>query len=113
MEAVQDEAESRMIGTLDDGPGIAMIVDVCAPSERLIADAQTTYRRPLGKFPQIVDNPLVFPRRLGDRGRTDHQKVGPQFGQKVEFSFGPVERPFPLFTRQSLEIPKWLKGHTA
>ena len=53
VEAVEDEAEVRMVRALDDLPGLAIAVDVAAPGERLEADAQVAPRRALGERVQL------------------------------------------------------------
>ena len=53
VEAVEDQADIRVVGAAHDLPGVAVVVDVPAPGERLVADAQAALGRPLAEFAKI------------------------------------------------------------
>ena len=63
VETVEDEADIRMIGTAHDLPRIAVIVDVTAPCQRLVADADAACRRPFSEFAEIVGGPVDAAKR--------------------------------------------------
>ena len=50
VKAVEDQAEVRMIGALDDRPRLTVAVDRPSPGQRLVADAQVAPCRTLGQF---------------------------------------------------------------
>ena len=58
VEAVENEADGGMVGAAHRLPGIAIVGDMAAPSQRLEADAQATPGRPLAQGPQILGGPL-------------------------------------------------------
>ena len=53
VEAVQADAERRMVGALDDPPGVLVVVDVAAPRQRLVGDPQPARGGPLGQLAQL------------------------------------------------------------
>src|SRR3546814_10432710 len=58
MEGIEDQADIRMVGAADDFPGIAVVVDMAAPGQRLVADPQAAFRRPLAQFMEILCRPV-------------------------------------------------------
>ena len=55
-----------MVGAPDDLPGVAMVADVAAPGERLVADAQAALRRPLAELAEIVGGAVDAAERSGE-----------------------------------------------
>src|SRR5215475_4574081 len=53
MEAVEHEADGRMIGAANDFPGIAVIVDMTPPGQRLESNFQAALGRAFAKFAEI------------------------------------------------------------
>ena len=50
MEAVEHQADGRMVGAAHRLPGVAVVVDVAAPGQRLEADAQAALGGPLAQL---------------------------------------------------------------
>ena len=53
VEAVEHQADGRVVGAAHRLPGVAIVVDVAAPGERLEADAQAALGRPLAELVEI------------------------------------------------------------
>ena len=53
VEAVEDHADPRVPGALDRLPGLAVVVDVAAPGERLEADAEVELGGELAELVQV------------------------------------------------------------
>ena len=98
-----------MIGAADDLPGIAVVVDVPAPGERLVADAQPAL---CSSFAELVEvggravDPAERDRR--DVGADQHQ-VGAELLHHVELALGAVEGAAALRLGQPLEIAERLE----
>ncbi len=109
VEGVEDQPDVRMVGAPDDLPGVAMVADVPAPGERLVADAQATFRRQLAELLEIVGGP-VDAAECGRRDvGADQHEVGAQLAHQVELALGPVEGARTLRLRHSLEIAERLE----
>src|SRR5690606_14214891 len=50
VKAVENEADTRMVGAPDDLPRVAMVIDMLAPGEGFITDAKATPLRPLAQL---------------------------------------------------------------
>ena len=71
---VEDQADVRVVGAAHDLPGVAMVVDVPAPGERLVADAQAARRRPLAELAEVVGGAVdAAERDRRDVGADQHQ----------------------------------------
>ena len=86
-----------------------MVVDVAAPGERLVADAQAALCRPLAELAEIVGSPVDAAERSGrDVGADEHQ-IGAELAHQVELALGPVEGARTLRFRHSFEIAEGLE----
>jgi hypothetical protein len=65
MEAVEDDANSGMVGAPHDFPGIPVVVDVAAPGQRLEADAQSPRAGALAQFAEVVGGAVDAASRVG------------------------------------------------
>ena len=109
VEAVEDQADVRMIGAAHDLPGVAVVVDVPAPGERLVADAQAALGRALAEFAEIGGGAVdAAQRHRRDVGADQHQ-VGAELLHQVELALGPVEGAGALRLRHALEIAERLE----
>ena len=63
VEAVEDQAEMRMVGALDDRPRLPEQVDVAPPGQRLEADAQVAPRGALGELVELRGGALLLGQR--------------------------------------------------
>ena len=98
-----------MVGAADDLPGVAMVVDVAAPGERLVADAQAAFRRPLAELAEIGGRAVdAAERQRRDVGADEHQ-IGAELAHQVELALGAVEGARALRLRQALEIAERLE----
>ena len=91
MEAVEDKADIGVIGAPDDFPGVAMVIDVPAPGERLIADTQAALGSPFAEFMEIRGG-TIEPAKGNRRhvGADEHQ-IGAELLHHVELALGAVE----------------------
>ena len=87
----EDQPDARMVGAPHDFPGIAVVADVAAPCQRLVADAQATLRRALAKIAKIggdtVDATHSERRGIG----ADQHQVSAELLHQIEFPLGAVE----------------------
>src|ERR1700746_2056613 len=65
METVENNADGGMIGAAHDLPGIAVVADMPAPGQRLIADAQAPRGSPLAKLAQVLRGAVDAAKRNG------------------------------------------------
>ena len=98
-----------MVGPPHDLPGVAMVADVPAPGERLVADAQAALRRPLAKLAEIVGGAVdAAQRERRDVGADQHQ-VRAELLHQVELALGPVEGARTLRLGHAFEIAERLE----
>ena len=111
VKGIQHQTERLVIGAPHDLPGIAVIVHVPAPRQRLKSHAQAAARGPLGKFAQVGRRPVDAAQRIRRDVAADHQQVAAQFFHHVELALGARERLRTLRFRQALEVAEGLKRH--
>ena len=58
VKGVQDQADRLVVGAAHDFPGVAVIIDMPPPGQRLVADAQAAPRRPFAQFAEILGGPI-------------------------------------------------------
>ena len=74
VEGVEDQPDVGMVGAADDLPGVAMVVDVAAPGQRLVADAQAALRRALAELAEVGGGAVdAAERERRDVGADQHQ----------------------------------------
>src|SRR5216684_2733935 len=67
METVENDPDRGMIGAAHDLPGVAVVVDMPAPGQRLVADAKTPRPRALAELVEIRRGAID----AAERGRLD------------------------------------------
>ena len=110
MKTVENDADRFVVGAPHDLPGVAVVVDVTSPGERLIADAQAARGGAFAQFAEIGGRAVD----AAERGRrdiaADQHQVGLQFLHQVELALGAGEVAGALRLRHALEITEWLEG---
>ena len=109
MEAVEHQPQRRMVDIAHQRPSLAVIVDMAAPGQRLIADAQTALSGALGRLGQIVENAATLALGLRRTARTGEQKIGAQFAHHIELALEPVEGALARRAGQPLEVAERLE----
>ena len=105
VEGVQAGAERRVVCRRDDPPGVVVLVDVAAPGERLVGDAQAALVRSLGQRVQLLGGQVVVVDRLGRDVGADEQGVGAELLHDVELRLGAAE----VGLRHGLEVAERLE----
>jgi len=73
MKAVEHQTDSRMIRPPDDLPGIAVVIDVPPPCQRLEGDAETPLGSAVAKLVEIGCGPVDAAKRIGRHIAAHHQ----------------------------------------
>ena len=92
MEGVEHEPDRRMVGAAHDLPGVAVVVDVPAPGERLEADAQAALRGPLAELAEIGGGAVDAAERIGRDVAAHEQEIAAELLHDVELALGAGER---------------------
>ena len=109
MKAVEDQAEMRMGGLLDEPPRMAEFIDASAPGESLVADAQPAFRCALGGLAKLRRHAfVVIDRALSDIG-ADEQERRTEFLHQVEFALDAIEVAQEKIVGDALEIAEGLE----
>ena len=110
MEAVEDEADRLVVGAAHRLPGIAVVVDVAAPGQRLEADAQAALAGALAELGKVgrgaVDAADAVRRDVG----ADQQQVAAQLLHQVELALRAGEGAGALVAGHALEVAERLEG---
>ncbi|MFK4519917.1 hypothetical protein ABIF20_007282 [Bradyrhizobium japonicum] len=109
VKTVEDDADRGMIGAAHDLPGVAVVVDMAAPGQRLIADAQAALGRTLAELAKIVRGAIDAAERGGRDVGADQQQVGAELLHQVELALGAGKVARPLRLRHALEIAERLE----
>jgi len=108
VEGIDDQAECRMRRLLHDPPGVPPAVDVAAPGQRLVADAQAARRRAVRHRGEVGRGARVV-RRRQRRGVAAHQQqIGAERLHHVELALGAIHVAGALHLRHRLEIAERL-----
>ena len=110
MEAVEDDADIRLVGTPDDLPGVAIVGDMPAPGERLESHPKTTRSGALAEFAEVGRRAVDAAERDRRDVAADQQQISAQFLHQVELALGASEIPRTLRLGHALEIPERLVG---
>lgn len=91
VEAVQAGAECRVVGRLDDAPGVVVRADVPSPGERLVGDADVKLLGEVGQLAQLGGGERVVV--LGERGDAgaDEDGVGAEPAHQLELVAGAAQ----------------------
>src|SRR5471032_3018086 len=88
METVQDDPDRFMIGAPHDLPGIAIVVDMPPPCERLETYAQSAACSQLTQLVKIGGGTVDAAERGRQHVAAYQQEIGLQFLHHIEFAFG-------------------------
>ena len=91
MEGVEHQADRRVIGAPHHLPGVAVVVDVAAPGQRLEADAQAALGRALAELAEIGGGAVDAAERFRRHVAAHHQQVAAELLHQVELALGAVE----------------------
>ena len=108
VEAVDDDAEVRMIGGLDDRPRVLVMTDVPRPRERLVAHAQIAPRGAIRELVELRRNPRVVGDGAGRCIRADEDHRRTQRLHDVELALRAVEIAPELRVGRRIEVAKRL-----
>src|ERR1700722_9692937 len=109
MEAVEDDPDRLMVGAPHDLPGIAIVVDMPSPGQRLETDTQAAARGLFAQFVKIGGGAIDAAERGRQNVAADQQQIGLQFLHHVEFAFGARKIAGALRLGHALEIAKRLE----
>ena len=98
-----------MVGSLHDLPCVSPSIDVTAPGERLIANAQTSMLCSFGHLCQIRGGTAVVIDRSRVRVAAHQDQIGAERLHHVELAFGSVHVAAALRFRHRLEIAERLE----
>jgi hypothetical protein len=113
VECVKDKADRGMVGAPDHLPGIAVIVDVPPPGERLERDVQAPFRRTFTELTEIGGGAVNPADRIRRNVAADQEEVTAEFLHNVKLPFGAREDLSALRLGHSLEIAERLEGDHA
>ena len=108
VEAVEDHTEVRVVGALDDRPGLPEQVGLASPRERLEADAQVALRRALGQRMELLGGALFFREHVGLGIRAHQHELRADGMHYVELALGPLEVALEHRVGRALEVAKRL-----
>src|ERR1700750_199950 len=98
-----------MIGAPHDFPGVAVVVDIAPPGQRLEADTQAPPGGALSELAQIVGGAVDAAKRVRRNVAADEQEIGAELFHQLELLLRPAERLGTLRFRQSFEIAERLQ----
>src|SRR5689334_8765080 len=104
MEAVEDDPDRGMTRAADDFPGIAIVVDITSPGERLEADTQASLGRPLSQLAEVIGGAVDAAEREWRNIAAHEQEIGAQLAHQVELLLSAAESEAALRLGHSLEI---------
>ena len=110
VEAVEHQPDRRMVGAAHGLPGIAVVVDVAAPGQRLEGDAQAALGGALAQLAQIGGGAVDAAQRFGRDVAADHQQIAAELLHDVELALGAGEGALALGGRHALEVAERLQG---
>ena len=113
VEAIENDPDRFVIGAAHDLPGVAIVVDVTTPGQRLEADAQAARGGQFAESVEIRSRPINSPERGRRDIAADQQQIGPQFLHQVELVLRTCEVAPALRLGHSLEITKRLERANA
>ena len=109
MEAVEDHAHGRVVGLAHQVPDLLQGVDVAAPGQGLVADAQATCAGVLAEQAQVVHQDALIAQGIGGDVAAHQHQVGAQFLHQVELALGAVEVPLQPVAAAALEVAERLE----
>jgi hypothetical protein len=113
VECVEDKADRGVVGAPHHLPGIAVIVDVPPPGERLESDAQAPFCRAFSEFVEIRGGAVNPAERIRRDVAADQEELAAELLHYVKLPFGARETLGALRLGHSLEIAERLEGDRA
>ena len=86
-----------------------MVGHMPPPGKRLVAYAQTPFRRSFTQLCEVGGRPVDPAKACGMNRRTDQDQIGAKLLHKVELALGPVERLAAQGLRQAFKVAEGLK----
>lgn len=68
VETVYDQPDIGMVRAADDLPGVAVVVYMPPPGQRLVSDAKAAFRRQRAKFGEVIRRPVDAAQRVRMNG---------------------------------------------
>ena len=109
VEAVERQAERRVIRGLHDAPRVRPTVDVPAPGERLVADPQASGGGALGHRAQVGRGARIIVDGGGLHVAAHQHQIGAECGHRVELAFRAIEVARALRVGHRLEVAEGLE----
>gem|GEM_PF-3149289 len=109
VEAVEDDAQRRMVDLLHQRPDIAPGLHVTAPGQGLVTDPQATRTGALGDEGEVAEQGLAVAQRIGLHIAAQQHQLGAEFLHQVELALGAIEVALQTLARTALEIAKRLE----
>src|SRR5262249_38713067 len=109
VEAVEGQSNRWMVGPAYHLPGVAVVVDVAAPGQRLEAEPDAALGSAFAEFVEIGGGAVDATLRVGCNVAANHHQVAAELAHQIEFAFGPRECARPLRLRHAFEIAEWLE----
>ena len=106
----EHQADGRMVGAPHRLPGVAVVVDVAAPGQRLEGDAQAAPGGALAQLAQVGGGAVDAAQRFGRHVAADHQEIGAQLLHDVELALGAIHGALAPSRRHALEVAERLQG---
>ena len=109
VEAVERQPDRRVVGAPHHLPGVAVIVDVTAPGQRLEADLDAALAGALAELAEVGGGAIDAALRVGRDVAADHHQVAAELAHQVELALGAREGAAALRLRHALEIAERLE----
>ena len=109
VEAVEDDADGRVVGAAHDLPRVAVVADMPAPRQRLETDADARLGGEIAQLPQVGGGAVDA--ALGQRRdvRADQEALRAEPPGEVQLAPGAVEVPAPVRLGHPLEVAHGLE----
>ena len=98
-----------MVGAAHDLPGVAVVVDMAPPGQRLEGDAHAALRRALAELVEIGRRPVDAAEACRRDVAADHQEVAAELLHQVELALGAGEHLAALRLGHAFEIAEGLE----
>jgi hypothetical protein len=110
MARVEHEADRGMVGAAHRLPGIAVVVDVPAPGQRLEGDPHAAAGGAVTQLTQVGGGAVDAAQAVGRDVGADHQEIAVERLHDVELALGAGQRALAQGRRHALEIAERLEG---
>ncbi len=110
VEGVEHEPDRGMVGAAHRLPGIAVVVDVTPPGERLEPDPHAVALGALAERVKIGSRAIDAAEALRRHVGADEKQVAAEFAHQLELALGAGEDALAALGRHALEVAKRLEG---